>query len=324
MRAALVVGVDYYAHGPALHGCVADARSVHALLAHNGDGSENFVVHPVSGTEEAPLSRRELMSRIEQLFGSEADLALFYFAGHGHVAATGGYLLASDATSGDDGIRLEDVARLANRSRIRNRIIVLDSCHSGIAGAQPTSPNVSELASGTTILTASTHDQYATERDHKGVFTALFVDALGGAAANPLGEITTGSVYAHIDKALPWYDGQRPVLMTNVRNFVPLRTVPSELSVTELRQITALFPSPGIPHALDPSYEPELRGRSPGMPAPDREKTRKFAILQKFNRFHLVVPVAAPHMWHAAMESKACKLTALGEHYRALVERNRI
>jgi hypothetical protein len=29
-------------------------------------------------------------------------------------------------------------------------------------------------------------------------------------------------------------------------------------------------------------------------------------------------------MWHAAMESKSCQLTPLGEHYRHLVEKNRI
>ena len=44
-----------------------------------------------------------------------------------------------------------------------------------------------------------------------------------------------------------------------------------------------------------------------------------FAILQKYNRVNLVVPVDAPHMWDAAVESKTCTLTALGEHYRRLV-----
>jgi hypothetical protein len=29
--------------------------------------------------------------------------------------------------------------------------------------------------------------------------------------------------------------------------------------------------------------------------------------------------VGAPHMWHAAMQSKSCQLTVLGEHYRKLV-----
>ena len=38
-----------------------------------------------------------------------------------------------------------------------------------------------------------------------GVFTTLFVDALGGAAANLIGDVTPGSVYAHIDQSLgPW------------------------------------------------------------------------------------------------------------------------
>jgi hypothetical protein len=60
------------------------------------------------------------------------------------------------------------------------------------------------------------------------------------------------------------------------------------------------------------------------MPNPIPENTRKFAVLQNYNRLNLVVPVDAPHMWHAAMESKGCKLTVLGEHYRRLAERGRI
>jgi hypothetical protein len=55
-----------------------------------------------------------------------------------------------------------------------------------------------------------------------------------------------------------------------------------------------------------------------------RRFPRQFAILQKYNRMNLVVPVSAPHMWHAAMESKACKLPVLGEHYRRLVANKQI
>jgi len=60
------------------------------------------------------------------------------------------------------------------------------------------------------------------------------------------------------------------------------------------------------------------------MAAPIPENTRKFAILQRYNRLNLLIPVNTPHMWNAAMESKTCRLTALGEHYRRLVEKNRI
>ena len=52
------------------------------------------------------------------------------------------------------------------------------------------------------------------------------------------------------------------------------------------------------------------------MPPPNLENTKKFAVLQKYNRVNLVVPVDASHMWHAAMRSKSCRLTVLGEHFR--------
>lgn len=43
-------------------------------------------------------------------------------------------------------------------------------------------------------------------------------------------------------------------------------------------------------------------------------------MLQKYARVGLLVPFGAPHMWHASMESRACRLTVLGEHYRHHVE----
>lgn len=75
---------------------------------------------------------------------------------------------------------------------------------------------------------------------------------------------------------------------------------------------------------MDPTFEPELKGRDEGMPLPIEEHTEIFSVLQKYNRLNLLKPVNAPHMWNAAMESKSCKLTALGEHYRKLAENNRI
>ena len=72
------------------------------------------------------------------------------------------------------------------------------------------------------------------------------------------------------------------------------------------------------------AYEPELKGRDKGMPEPIEEHTQIFAILQQYNRLNLLVPVGVKNMWNAAMESKSCRLTALGEHYRRLVEKNRI
>lgn len=324
MRIALVVGINYYEHGNPLYGCVDDAHAVQAILARHGDGSVNFDCKLLTGTGPADrVDRNELKDAVSDLFKTKAEIALFYFAGHGHIEATGGYLLATNSARGDEGLSLSDVLTLANASPAQNKIVVLDSCHSGIAGTPPTAGNLAALSEGLTVLTASTADQYATEENGRGVFTTLLVDALHGGAANLTGDITPGSVYAHVDQSLGAWE-QRPVFKTNVRQFVSLRRVPPPIELDELRRITEFFPASGSEFQLDPTFEPELKGRDPGMPAPDPENTRKFAILQRYNRLNLVVPVGAPHMWHAAMQSKTCRLTVLGEHYRRLVGKQRI
>jgi hypothetical protein len=315
-RKALIVGIDHYEAVPSLHGCVNDAHAVKAVLDRHADGTTNFDTRIITGTGPGePIGRAFMKDAIRELFAGKEDTVLLYFAGHGHVEATGGYLCTSDSQSGDDGIPLTEILTLANKSRAGNKVIILDSCHSGVAGTNPDSGSA-VLAEGMTILTASAADQYATESDGSGTFTTLLVDALNGAASNLVGDVTPGSVYAHIDQSLGRW-GQRPIFRTNVESFVSLRKVNPPIDLEVLRRIAELFPSPSYEYFLDPSYEPEG-------PCPDEVNTKIFSILQKFNRVNLLVPVDTPHMYHAAMESKSCKLTVLGEHYRRLVERGRI
>ena len=47
-----------------------------------------------------------------------------------------------------------------------------------------------------------------------------------------------------------------------------------------------------------------------------------FNDLQKLESVGLVVPDGHEHMYYAVMESKACKLTAIGQHYWRLVKEN--
>jgi Caspase domain len=214
---------------------------------------------------------------------------------------------------------------LARRSRARNKLIVLDSCHSGIAGDKSAVPGMSEIHEGMTILTASTAEQYAMEipGGGAGVFTTLFVDALGGAAANLLGEVTPGSVYAHIDQSLGPF-AQRPIFKTNVKTFVSLRKTTPPIPLADLQELPKHFPQPGFIFNLDPSYEPERSEeqlKDASIPSPDPIHTKVFATLQRYVKVNLVRPIGASHMWHAAMNSKSCELTVLGEHYRSLVAR---
>jgi Caspase domain len=319
MRKALVVGINYYQKLSGLFGCVKDAQSVNGVLAHHGDGRRNFDTEcvTVTGANNA-IDRATLKQSVKDLFADNYEIALFYFAGHGHIESTGGYLCTCECADGDDGVSLSEVLTIANTSPATNKVIVLDSCHSGIAGTPP-GQSTAALAEGMTILTASTKDQYSTEQNGSGVFTTLFVNALAGAAANLVGDVTPGSVYAHVDQSLGAWK-QRPVFKTNIKKFVSLRVVQAPISLENLRRIPEFFPTPDFDYKLDPTFEPEITGRPNDAPGPIAANTARFAVLQTYNRVNLVVPVGAPHMWHAAMESKSCRLTVLGEHYRRLAQ----
>lgn len=99
MRMAFIVGINYYEHASSLYGCVDDAHAVHAVLERHGDGSVNFDCKMLTGTGPTDrVDRSVLKDRVEDLFKAQAEIALFYFAGHGHIEATGGYLLAADSS----------------------------------------------------------------------------------------------------------------------------------------------------------------------------------------------------------------------------------
>lgn len=327
MRRALIVGIDYYDHIGGLRGAVNDAYNVKGVLERHADGTLNFATPKLLvGTGPATaVTRTHLRESVEELFADDVDVALLYFAGHGYIDSTGGFLCASDCESGHDGLSLQEIMTLANQSRAKNKVIILDSCHGGVAGNHPVAKEVAEISEGVTILTASTADQYAMENGTgTGVFTSLLVDALSGAAASLTGDITPGSVYAHIDRSLGNWD-QRPVFKTNVKKFVSLRETEAPIELHDLQQLTRLFPDPTVELPLDPTYEPERAGNEPDtIPAPDPAHTADFAILQDLVKVNLVRPVGATSMWHAAMGSKACELTVLGQHYWNLNNRDLI
>jgi hypothetical protein len=294
-RKALIVGIDHYDTISSLSGCVNDAHSVRTVLERHSDGTLNFV-GPKTMTAASPsqrVTKRDLKDAVRDLFADDAEIALFYFSGHGYIEDTGGFLCASDSADGDDGLSLHDVLYFANESKAKNKVVVLDSCHSGFAGTGPINQNVAEISEGLTILTASAADQYAMEEGGAGVFTGLFVDALNGAAANLMGDVTPGSVYAHVDQSLgPW--AQRPVFKTNVKSFVSLRKADAPIAVELLRALTTHFPTPDHQIALNPSYEPERNNEQLAdleLAPPDPINTATFAVLQGYVR------CPAPTFW---------------------------
>lgn len=177
MRKALIIGIDFYTHIKSLSGCVNDANAVKAALERNADGTVNFVTpRLITGTNQTDaVKKSDMKDAVRELFTGDSDIALLYFAGHGYVEDTGGFLCASDCRTGDDGFSLAELMTLASNSNAKNKVIILDSCHSGILANKPTNHGFAEINEGMTILTASTEEQYAMEVEGggSGVFTSL-------------------------------------------------------------------------------------------------------------------------------------------------------
>lgn len=317
MRKALIVGIDNYTQCP-LHGCCNDADAVARVLEDNGDGSPNFSVK----IEKDVCSKAKLRGLIEDCFSGDADIALFYYSGHGHIDSVGGYLVTPDFTNHDYGVSLQEVLAIANASRCKDKIIVLDSCFSGFMGSINTvGQNTAVINEGVTILTASRSSETSAEINGHGLFTSLLLEALSGGAADITGHITPGGIYAYIDKALgPWE--QRPVFKTNVTRFTSLRNVIPQVDISIIRKLCNYFSTENSEFAIDPSFEPT---NSPSVthevvqPYANSVNTKIFSDLQKLEGIGLVVPVGEDHMYFAAMNSKSCALTSIGKQYWRLV-----
>lgn len=322
MRKALVIGIDDYAQCP-LHGCYNDAEEMAKILSRNEDNSPNFSVR----LEKNVSSKGCLRKLIEDCFSGDADVALFYYSGHGHVDSVGGYLVTPDFSEYDYGVSLQDVLNIANNSTCKEKFIILDSCYSGFMGCiNSNSQNTSIINEGVTILTASRSSETSVKMNGHGIFTALLIEALSGGAADIIGHITPGGIYAYIDKALgPWE--QRPVFKTNVTRFTSLRNVIPQVDIGVIRKICDYFKDENKELNVDPSFEPT---NSPDvnheiiMPYADPNNTCVFSDLQKLEGIGLVVPVGEKHMYFAAMNSKSCQLTSLGKQYWRLVHNNLI
>lgn len=318
MRKALVVGIDNYSQCP-LRRCCNDADEVAKLLSCNDDGSPNFAVKLQKNISTKAILRKH----IEECFSGDADVALFYYSGHGHIDNVGGYLVTPDFTNYDYGVSLQDVLNIANASRCKDKIIILDSCHSGFMGSISTAgQSTAVINEGVTILTASRSIEASVEINGHGLFTSLLIEALCGGAADITGYITPGGIYAYIDKALgPWE--QRPVFKTNVTRFTPLRKVTPQVDISIIRRICTYFPSEDAEMPIDPSFEPTNSldvMHEVIQPYANPDNTKIFSDLQKLEGIGLVVPVGEEHMYFAAMRSKTCALTSIGKQYWRLVK----
>lgn len=314
MKKALLVGLTKYP-GSELDWCDNDAIAMKELIETNGDGSPNF--ETLTQTEEC--SKELLFKAIQKLFADDAEIALLYFSGHGSEN-DGGYLCTTDfKATGELGVKMSDILDIANKSKCKNKIIILDCCFAGKMGVNLLDGNTSVLGEGVTIIAASQTWQTSAEdaKLEHGVFTNLVLQGLKGGAADIGGMITPASLYSFVDQSLGAWQ-QRPVFKTNISQFLPIRTIQPRVSKTILRKLSTYFTNPTDEFQLDPSYEDTNAldvTHEVVEPYANPSNVAKFKELQLFQSVGLVEPVGEDYMYFAAMHSKSCKLTALGLHY---------
>jgi hypothetical protein len=150
----------------------------------------------------------------------------------------------------------------------------------------------------------------------RGLFSTYLCGALDGGAADMLGKVTIAGVYAYLSESFGSW-AQRPTFKANVERLHELRRVSPDVPLPELRRISEFFAIQDAELPLDPSYEPTAEPRHP-------EHEKIFAILQRCRAAKLVEPVGEQHMYFAAMNNKACRLTPLGKLYWSMAKQGRI
>ncbi|MDW3194943.1 MAG: caspase family protein [Cytophagales bacterium] len=331
MKKALLVGINDYDWAP-LNGCASDAIAMAKVLGRNYDQESNFACKVIISDREKnhydiedipvfinhDVKRSNLRKAVEELFSDPSDVALFYFSGHGHESDMGGSLVTTDAKKYDEGVAIVDILRMANSAtHIREIILILDCCHSGQLGNLPDyENNRALLRKGISILTASTAEQVARERNGHGVFTSVLIEGLLGGAANLIGNVTSASLYNFADKALGAFE-QRPVYKSHVISLRTIRRSEPQLTIQEIREIPKIFPQIDHQKFLDKSYEPAIEPR-------DRKNELEYKLIQKFIAASLVKPSSRDHIYYEAIENGSCELTALGKLYWRMSKNNRI
>lgn len=316
MRRALLVGINHYDRNP-LKGCIPDAKRMQEVIAKHENGDPNFDCKLIiSNADKHNITVASLKSKIHDLFNHEAEVALFYFSGHGAATNLGSYLVTQDAEKFDEGVSLSEVITMANNSNVSEVIIILDCCHSGDVG------NFSELSGrkailreGVSILTASRDTQYAMERGGFGVFTTIIYEALQGGAADILGKVNVARMYNYVDIVLNSWR-QRPVFKSHVSKMIPLRNCNPKIPLEILRKL--------------PEYFDDKEGfqLSKDYIASSETQNGLNKIMMHLRAYHangLLLPeTGMTSLDECAENNKSCTLTKLGIYYRDLVVNQRI
>jgi hypothetical protein len=321
VRRALVVGIDDYTNFPSLSCASSDAEAIATLLQRNDDESINYSVRLFTSKSGDQLSKSFLRNAWIELFHDFDGDILFYFSGHGAQSPWGAQLVTVDGTHDDLGVSMEDLLLIANRSKARDVVLVIDCCHAGELGNPPIIQGLDKplslLREGVTVLAASRPNEVAYEVDGHGMFTHAIIEGLQGGAADLMGTVTAASLFIYAERLFDAWD-QCPVYKSHTGRVTAIRSCRPPVDPEDLRRITEFFDASVADLQLDPEYESDAETDEED---PQRAKKREACrLFKRLRDARLVESCDGKDLYWTAMESGAIRLTALGRYYWRLLD----
>lgn len=336
IKKALLIGVNSYAHVAALPRLSASVRDVEAMfgaLARHRDGTGRLNYECTMLRDAAPdgsrLTRAQLRRAITAHFHDDftGDL-LLYYSGHGVLGTAGGFLAAYDSEQDDPGVPMTEIMALAKNARAREVVIILDCCHAGQMGNAVNGgrtifgDSLTTIRDEMTVIAACTAAQHAVEMDGRSAFTAALVDALEGGAADHLGQVTAGAMYAYARRRFG-VSGQRPVYKSHTSDVTVVRRCEATINHEDLSRMLELFSSLDARLQLDPEYEPEDEHGNVKEPI-NKGKVDCALLLKRLRDAGLVKSTNGDQFYWVARRSTTLELTPRGREYWLLTKNGKI
>lgn len=282
-RLAVVIGIDGYPTMP-LKCCVRDAELLAATLRDRcGYDPDGILVMTDRQTDPAlqPTSAN-LRTQISQFLNTATpnDTILVSYSGHGGLRLTGtgaaqrktGYICPLDfdgSRAEQTSLEIDDLRTMLQECRAAQKLLILDSCHSGGAGAA-SGFSISETvgrsfqnAQGLITFSACRMAEISSEDREvgQGVFTLSFVRGLEGLADFDQNRIIdSDELYRHVLSEVP----ANVAALYPGRNQTPVRIIGQD--VVGVFALSPVLPRPKATAAMAHMRPGEVMRNSIGIP----------------------------------------------------------
>ncbi|MER5577437.1 caspase, EACC1-associated type [Streptomyces massasporeus] len=214
----VLIGAGSYRELPDLPQVHAGLRDLTLLLTHPWDGAFS---QERSLVLENPESGSELLDVVEHAAASAEDTLLVYYAGHSLYDSVSGELsLAVSSTRPNapvTAVPFDHLREVVRRSAARHKIVILDCCYSGRAGAHalPGVFNIVPENREVTVLAASAQLAGAPSGSAYSAFTGSLIDILRDGVADGSEALSLRDVYEALRRRLTARDFPSPTLVAH-------------------------------------------------------------------------------------------------------------